>query len=288
MNYLKRAKQFRTKKCLGQNFLVCENTINLIVKKADIQSDDVVVEIGPGIGFVTEQLAQRAGEVIAIEIDENAITELKKLPFNNIKIIHQDVLKTDISIFSDKKMKVVANIPYYITSPILVHLLGEIDQPDYKIRQSVKEIILMVQYEVAQRIVATESSPNKAYGTLSVLCNYWSKPEIIAKVPANCFYPAPKVDSALLKLTVRDNPPVTPDNPKLFRQVVQAAFGVRRKTIKNALGVAGFNKEMINISLERCKIDPKRRGETFSMEEFKLLSDVLNELQKNEYQKGAK
>lgn len=276
LNYLKRAKQFKAKKRLGQNFLVDENIVNKIIETAKISPHETVLEIGPGLGFVTERLAQTAKKVVAVEIDADAIEELSQLPYENIEIINQDILKVELSDIVDEPVKIVANIPYYITSPILVHLLGEIDQLHYKNRESVKEVILMVQYEVARRITATEKSANKEYGTLSLLASYWSEPEYICKVPANCFWPAPKVDSAVVKLKIRQKPAIEVDNPSLLRKIIQAGFGKRRKTLKNALTMSGFDSNKVNIALDKAGISPSRRGETLSLEEFAKLSSYLN------------
>ena len=169
MDYLQRAKNFRTKKRLGQNFLISQDIINTIITQANITKEDTVVEIGAGAGFVTEQLVKFAKKVIAIELDEDAIKELKKINCDNLEIIHQDILKTQLSDLSKDKIKIVANIPYYITSPIIAHLLGEIDELENQNRSMIKDIILMVQYEVAQRIIASEKSPAKQYGLLSIL-----------------------------------------------------------------------------------------------------------------------
>ena len=280
MNYFQRAKQFKTKKRLGQNFLVDENIIRKIIDEAALKSGDIVIEIGAGAGFVTEKLAEIAEKVIAIELDENAIEVLREIPHKNIEIIHQDILKTDISTLVKEPVKVVANIPYYITSPIIAHLLGEIDDSDNKNRQSIEEIILMVQYEVAKRIIANEKSPSKDYGLLSILVNYWAETEFLCKVPANSFYPAPKVDSALVKLKIRQKPLIDVENPKLFRKIIKAAFGTRRKTLKNALMQGGFSQEVISKALKKANINPNRRGETLSMEEYKLLTQSIEDLLK--------
>lgn len=275
LNYLQRAKNFKTKKRLGQNFLVDENIITKIINEASVNKDDTVIEVGAGAGFVTEKLAEFAKNVIAIELDENAIEVLQKIPCDNIQIIHQDILKTNISELVKEPVKIIANIPYYITSPIIVHLLGEIDELVSKNRQSIKEIILMVQYEVAKRIIANEKSPSKDYGLLSILVNYRAETEFICKVPAKSFYPAPKVDSALLKLKIRKNPLVELANPKLFRRIIKAAFGTRRKTLKNALLQGGFSGEAISKAFEKTGISPDRRGETLSIEEFKVLTETI-------------
>ena len=277
MDYIQRARQFKTKKRLGQNFLVDSNIIQKIIDEADLSGDETVIEIGPGIGFVTEQLAEHVKKVIAIELDEQAIFQLQKLPYSNIEIINKDILQVNIGDLVDQPVKIIANIPYYITSPILVHLLGEIDQQDYENRKSVKEIIIMVQYEVAKRMIANEKSPSKDYGLLSILVNFWSVSELICKVPAKSFYPIPAVDSALIKLTIRENPIIELENPKLFRRVIQACFGKRRKNIKNALTMGGFTAESVQNALAKAGIDPVRRGETLSLEEFKAVTDVISD-----------
>ena len=161
VDYLQRAKFFRTKKRLGQNFLINPDVISDIIKFSGVTKDDVILEIGAGAGFVTEELVKYAKKVIAVELDEEAVKELQKLECDNLEIIHNDILKTDISSLADEKVKIVANIPYYITSPIIVHLLGEIDDLDNKNRNSITDIILMVQEEVARRIAAAPDSPSK-------------------------------------------------------------------------------------------------------------------------------
>ena len=205
MNYFERARKFRAKKRLGQNFLVDETAIETILDISDITKDDIVLEIGPGLGFVTEHLVQLAKKVCAVELDEDMVKEISKIPADNLEILHQDILKTDISQFG-KNIKVVANIPYYITSPILAHLLGEVDDLNNKNRNSIQQIVLMVQWEVAKRLSANEKSPSKEFGLLSILAQFWADVEIIKKIPAKSFFPAPKVDSAIVKLTVKNKP----------------------------------------------------------------------------------
>jgi len=281
LNYIQRAKQFRTKKRLGQNFLVDEKIINKIIDEAALNPGDTVIEIGAGAGFVTEKLAELAKKVIAVELDEDAIEVLQKLPYENIEIIHEDILKTDIAGLVQEPVKIIANIPYYITSPIMAHLLGEVDEPVNKNSQSIKEIILMVQYEVAKRIVANEKSPSKDYGLLSILANYRAETEFICKVPSKSFYPAPKVDSAIIKLKIRPKPLVGVENLKLFRRIIKAAFGTRRKTLKNALLQGGFSQEVILKASAKAEIDLNRRGETLSMQEYKVLTESIDYLLKS-------
>lgn len=274
MDYIQRAKKFRAKKSLGQNFLVDENAIHTIIENAQLSKDDIVLEIGAGLGFVTEQLAQKAKTVYAVEIDKDAIYELKKLPFDNIKIIEQDILKTDISeIANGNKIKIIANIPYYITSPILAHLLGEIDDENNKSRNSIKEIILMVQYEVARRICATPKSPNKEYGSLSILCNFYSDTQYIKKVSKKSFFPSPKVDSAILKITPQDEEKYKVKDKKLLRKIVTSTFQARRKTLKNALMIGGFQKDNIDKVFEKLSLEQTTRGEKLPIEDFCKIAD---------------
>ena len=248
MNYFERAKFFRTKKRLGQNFLV---------------------------GFVTEQLVKYAKKVIAIELDEEAIKELQKLNAPNLEIIHQDILKTDLFSLCDGEFKVVANIPYYITSPIIALLLGEVDDLDNKNRNKIKDIILMVQEEVANRMTADETSPNKQYGLLSILSQFWADVRVLRRVGRKCFYPAPKVNSALVKLDVRKSPRLSLSDYSHFRKTVKAAFAQRRKNIKNCLLSGGFSKESIVKAMENLGMNENTRGEKLSIEDFGRLSEEL-------------
>ena len=275
MNYFERAKYFRTKKRLGQNFLIDGEVIADIIDYANITPDDTVLEIGPGVGFVTEQLVKHAKKVIAVELDEDAIKELKKLNAPNLEIIHQDILKTDLSTLCEDKIKVVANIPYYITSPIIAHLLGEVDDLDNKNRAKITDIILMVQQEVAQRMCANENSQSKQYALLTILLQFCADVEMLRIVGRKCFYPAPKVTSALVKLTVREKPLLDLTDYSHFRKTVRAGFAQRRKNIKNCLLNGGFSKDAVLKSLSELGIDENTRGEKLSVETFGKLSERL-------------
>lgn len=275
MNYFERAKFFRTKKRLGQNFLVNGDVIQDIIEFAQILPEDTIVEIGPGVGFVTEQLVKYAKKVIVIELDEEAIKELKKLDVLNLEIIHNDVLKTDLSSLCEGEFKVVANIPYYITSPIIAHLLGEIDDLNNKNRNKIKDIILMVQEEVARRMVADETSPSKQYGLLTILSQFWADVKILRLVGRKSFYPAPKVNSALVKLDVRKEPKLKLSDYSHFRKTIKAGFAQRRKNIKNCLLNGGFPKENVISTLAKLGIDENTRGEKLSIEMFGKLSEGL-------------
>ncbi len=276
MNYFERAKKFRAKKRLGQNFLVDKSAIETILDVSDINKDDIVVEIGPGLGFVTEQLVLLAKKVYAVELDEDMVNELSKINADNLEIIHKDILKTDLSRFGNN-IKVVANIPYYITSPILAHLLGEVDDLENKNRNSISQVVLMVQYEVAKRLTANEKSPSKEFGLLSILAQFWSDVEFIKKVPSRSFFPAPKVDSAIVKLTVRKEPLLKISNYSFFRKVVKGCFATRRKNIKNSLVNVGFAKNAVEKTLKDLNIDENLRGETLSINQIGNLSEKLKE-----------
>lgn len=271
--YLLKAKSFRAKKRLGQNFLVSKDVIDAIL--SNVNADDNVLEIGPGLGFVTEELICHAKFVSAVELDIEAYDYLSEnlSGYKNLNLVNNDILKTDISsLFSENsKIKVIANIPYYITTPILVHLLGEIDEINHKTRNMIDEIVLMVQYEVAKRIVADKNSKNKEYGMLSILSNFWADTEIIKFVSKKCFYPSPKVDSALVKFKINNKPRV--DITPNLRHVIKVCFATRRKNIKNCLKNSGFKN--IDEALLKCNIDPNLRGENLSVEDFYELSKVL-------------
>jgi len=275
VDYLQRAKYFRTKKRLGQNFLINPDVISNIIEFADIHPEDTILEIGPGVGFVTEQLVKYAKKVIAVELDEEAIKELQKLEADNLEIIHADILKTDLFGLCEGKLKVVANIPYYITSPIIAHLLGEIDDLENKNRVKIEDIILMVQVEVARRIVATEKSSGKQYGLLTILSQFWADCSILRLVGRRSFYPAPKVNSALVSMKVRKEPLLKLDDYTFFRKVVKAGFSQRRKTLKNCLVSAGFDKDTINSAISKLGIDENIRGEKLSISQFGELSKLL-------------
>ena len=275
MNYYDRAKYFRTKKRLGQNFLINGEVISNIIDYAEISPEDTVIEIGPGVGFVTEQLVKHAKQVIAIELDEEAVKELQNLQAPNLTIIHKDILKTNLSALCEGKVKVVANIPYYITSPIIAHLLGEIDDLNNRNRNKITDILLMVQEEVARRMVATEKSPSKQYGLLTILSQFWADVEIKELVGRRSFYPAPKVNSALVKLTVREKPKLELSDYTHFRKTIKAAFSQRRKNIKNCLLSGGFSKENIQQAMQTLALDENTRGEKLSIEDFGRLSEAL-------------
>ncbi len=275
LNYILRAKKFRAKKSLGQNFLTDEDVIDFISNQA--KEDDEILEIGAGLGFVTERLVNKAKKVIALEIDKDAIKILKNnlSNYNNFTLVEKDILKTDIDElnFEKDKIKIIANIPYYITSPILVHLLGEIDEIYHKNRNRIEEIILMVQYEVAKRICADENSQNKEYGQLSILSQMYCDVEIIKKVSKTSFMPSPKVDSAIVRFKINEKPKV--EITRLLKRTVKAIFCARRKNIKNSLLNAGFLG--VEEALLKAGTDKNERGEKLSIEKIKDISQALSE-----------
>lgn len=275
IKYIMEKYGFRFSKSLGQNFLIDEQIIDRICDGAEIGPEDYVLEIGPGIGVMTQAMAERAHKVVAIEIDRALIPVLSETleGLDNVEVIHADVMDVDLKAliaekFDGKKPKVVANLPYYITTPIIMMLLEE--------QIPVSDIVVMIQKEVADRIAAKPST--KAYGALSVATQYYSEPSIIAKVPRTVFMPQPNVDSIVIRMEIREEPPVVLDNPTLFFKVVKAAFGQRRKTLHNALNAGGFgnSKDQTADFLRSCDIDPQRRGETLTIEEFAKLANYIN------------
>ena len=263
---------FVFKKGLGQNFLSSQSVLEDIAMASEIENEGVI-EIGPGFGVLTNQLAKRAKKVVALEIDDRLIPVLADTlgEYDNVKVINQDVLKTDMKKliddeFDGEKVSVAANLPYYITTPIITALI-EGDLP-------LKNLVVMVQKEVADRIIATPGTKN--YGAISVLCQYYTEPELVCTVGANLFIPPPKVDSAVVKMVFRNTPAVSVRDEKMFFKTVKAAFSQRRKTLLNCL-VSNFTHTKAELTelMESVGIEPTRRGETLSLEEFARLSDIL-------------
>jgi 16S rRNA (adenine1518-N6/adenine1519-N6)-dimethyltransferase len=263
---------FNFSKSLGQNFLIDGNIVRKIVNKANITRDDYVLEIGPGIGTLTEELSMNAKKVIAVELDKNLLPILDETlkSYDNIEIIHGDILKIDLEKlaeekFEDKNIKVVANLPYYVTTPIVAKLLEK--------NLNLDSIIVMVQKEVAERMVATPGS--KEYGSLSVFVNFYSNPKIILKAPKTVFMPQPKIDSSVIRLDIKKELPEV-DREQFFK-VVRASFSKRRKTIINSLSSYGFNldKEAFKKALEEAEIPQDTRAENISVEDFIKLSKIL-------------
>ncbi|MBM7704923.1 16S rRNA (adenine(1518)-N(6)/adenine(1519)-N(6))-dimethyltransferase RsmA [Metabacillus iocasae] len=268
---------FTFKKSLGQNFLIDTNILNRIVDHAELTPETGAIEIGPGIGALTEQIAKRAKKVVAFEIDQRLLPILKETmePYPHVNVIHQDVLKADVHDVISKEFEgisdlmVVANLPYYVTTPILMKLLEE--------KIPVRGMVVMLQKEVADRIAAKPGT--KEYGSLSIAIQYYTEAETVMIVPKTVFNPQPNVDSAVIRLIRRSEPAVHVVDEDFFFKVVRASFGQRRKTIlnnlTNNLPKGKENKQQIEQALSAASVDPKRRGETLSIKEFGLLSDEL-------------
>ena len=266
---------FTAQKKFGQNFLIDPRVLERIVSAAEIGEEDCVLEIGPGLGTMTQYLAERAGRVIAVEIDKNLIPILEEnlSPYGNVTLINADILKLDIGKLAEEEnggrpFKVVANLPYYITTPIIMGL--------FESRVPLKSITVMVQKEVADRMQVGPGT--KDYGALSLAVQYYAKPEIVANVPPNCFIPRPNVDSAVIRLTRYEEPPVQVEDERRMFALIRAAFNQRRKTLVNALNNApglGISKEQAKAALEKIGLPPTIRGEALTLEQFARLSREL-------------
>lgn len=266
---------FSFSKSLGQNFLIDENILYKIVRGAEITDKDRVLEIGPGVGTLTRALAQRAADVTAIEIDSTLLPILDETlgGFSNVRIIHGDILKLNLTeliqdVLQGQPFKVVANLPYYITTPIIMRFLEE--------EQPFSSITVMIQKEVAERMAAKPGT--KEYGALSAAVQFFTRPRIIGKVPASVFMPPPKVDSIVINLERRDEPAVAVGSRQDFFRVVKAVFSQRRKTLLNTLYSAklvDLDKDELKEKLQSLGIDPQRRGETLSLEELASIANNL-------------
>lgn len=266
---------FNFQKKFGQNFLIDTTVLDRIISSAEITKEDCVLEIGPGIGTMTQYLAERAGSVVAVEIDKALIPILEETlqDYDNVTVINDDILKVDINRLVEEKngghpIKVVANLPYYITTPIIMGL--------FESRVPLKSITIMVQKEVADRMQVGPGT--KDYGALSLAVQYYAKPEIVANVPPNCFIPRPNVGSAVIRLTSYEELPVQVKDEKKMFALIRASFNQRRKTLVNGLGNAGLpgiTKESAAAALAQMGLSPTVRGEALTLEQFARLSDLL-------------
>lgn len=271
---------FVFQKRFGQNFLIDTHVLERIIEASEITKDDFVLEIGPGIGTMTQYLAEAAREVTAVEIDDALIPILKDTlkEWDNVTVLHGDILKTDIRKIADEKnqgrpIKVVANLPYYITTPIIMGL--------FEGHVPVDSITVMVQKEVADRMQTGPGS--KDYGALSLAVQYYAEPKIVANVPPNCFMPRPKVGSAVIRLTRHQNPPVTTLDEKLMFRLIRASFNQRRKTLSNSLKNSQelpYSKEEVEAAITECGLPLNIRGEALTLEQFARLSDTFSKLNK--------
>ena len=267
--------QFHFQKKFGQNFLIDGNILDKIIESAQLTKEDCVLEIGPGIGTMTQYLAEKAGEVVAVEIDKNLIPILEDTlsAYSNVMILNEDILKVDINKIvqehnGGKPIKVVANLPYYITTPIIMAL--------FESHVPLCSVTIMVQKEMADRMQVGPGT--KDYGALSLAVQYYAKPEIITRVPASCFMPRPNVDSTVIRLTRYEKPPVDAEDEKYLFAVIRASFNQRRKTLANGLSNAsnlGVSRQMVEETLIEMELSPQIRGETLTLEQFAELSNRL-------------
>ena len=266
VHYICKRFDIKMSKKLGQNFLIKRGIVDEIVHAAELTPGEPVLEVGPGIGTLTQGLAQSGADVTAIELDRRLLEVLDTTlaSYDNVRIIHGDVLKLDVpSIMNHKPFKVVANLPNYITTPIIMSLLES--------KLPIERLVVMVQKEVALRMVAKPGT--KDYGALSVAVQYYTEPDIVLDVPPKSFLPAPAVTSSVIRCVLRDKPPVDVIDEKLFFRVVKAGFAQRRKTFANTMKTTGLSKDRIEELLAKANIDGQRRGETFTLQEF---ADVAN------------
>lgn len=266
VHYICKRFDIKMSKKLGQNFLIKRGIVDEIVHAAEITVGEPVLEVGPGIGTLTQGLAQSGADVTAIELDRRLLEVLDTIlaSYDNVRIIHGDVLKLDVpTIMNHKPFKVVANLPYYITTPIIMSLLES--------KLPIERLVVMVQKEVALRMVAKPGT--KDYGALSVAVQYYTEPDIVLDVPPKSFLPAPAVTSSVIRCILRDKPPVDVIDEKLFFCVVKAGFAQRRKTFSNTMKTTGLTRDRIEELLAKANIDGQRRGETFTLQEF---ADVAN------------
>ena len=270
--------EFMFQKKFGQNFLIDTHVLEKIISAAGITKNDCVLEIGPGIGTMTQYLAENAGHVVAVEIDRNLIPILKETlaDYDNVTVINEDILRVDIKALAEeynggKPIKVVANLPYYITTPIIMGL--------FESGVPIDNITVMVQKDVADRM--KEGPGSKDYGALSLAVQYYAEPEIVANVPPNCFIPRPNVGSAVIRLTRHKEMPVEVKDPALMFKIIRASFNQRRKTLQNGLGNAPelpYTKEQIAAAIAEMGLTPTIRGEALSLAQFAQLSDILGEM----------
>ena len=269
-------EKFRFKKQFGQNFISDDNLLAKIVEAAEITPEDVVIEIGPGAATLTAALAEKAAQVIAIEIDKDLfpIIERRMAGYSNFELVAGDAMKVDFDAlaakYGAKRYKVVANLPYYITTPIVMRFLEE--------GFRVSELVIMVQQEVADRFLANPGT--KAYGAITAAINYYGSVSRAFNVPRTMFTPRPEVDSSIVKIKCYENKPFEADDEKLLRRVIKAAFGQRRKTLNNALKALNLPKEELDEALKTAEIDASLRGETLSIEEFVCLSNAISKISK--------
>lgn len=269
------ARAFHTKKRLGQNFLINADVLAHLVKVLSVTSDDHVMEIGPGLGFLTAPLLGSGATVVAVELDEDCVAALNELSLPRLKVIHQDFLQCDLASILKDKTKVIGNVPYQITTPIITRLLGEIGEPSPWLK-SIESIVLTVQKELAERLVAPVGGDE--YSQISVLVQYFAKADLLFTIPPENFYPAPEVTSAVVRLIPHAEPPIKCSDHKLLRHVVSAGFQQRRKMLKNNLSFLGLEQKLIVEVFDKLNFDPQVRAERLGLEQFALLTDELKQV----------
>ena len=274
---LRQARKVRANKKLGQNFFVDADRLHMIVDALDLTENDLVIEIGPGLGFLTRLLSESGAKIKAIELDRNLVEKLTKQNLKNVEIIHGDFLDFDFSTLgdADTKLKFVGNIPYQITSPIISRIFGEIGSPRPWFNR-IERVVITMQQEVADRLVASPGS--KTYSQITLLKNYLFDAEILFTVPPECFYPVPDVNSATVLLEPLEEPPVNPKNLKLMRNLIKAGFKQRRKMLKNNLGFLKLDESEIRQLFKKTNINTHVRAEDLSLEKFAILSNNIEEM----------
>jgi 16S rRNA (adenine1518-N6/adenine1519-N6)-dimethyltransferase len=268
------ARAFHTKRRLGQNFLIDPETLEFIAHSLSATPGETVIEIGPGIGFLTKFLNECGVPVLAVELDNQCVTALNNDRMNNVSITHGDFLKYDLDTTTGA-LKIVGNVPYQITTPIIARIFGEIGQPKPWLSR-VERVVMTVQYEVAKRFVARPGDDD--YSQITLLINYFAAASILRKVPREDFYPMPDVTSAIVEFIPLKNPPISCENPRFLRQVIKAGFSQRRKMIKNNLAFLHCEEADLVKAFDQTNINPQSRAETLSLQQFAKLSDALAEI----------
>lgn len=271
------ASRFHTKKRLGQNFLIDPDALQNITDALDIADGDSVLEIGPGIGFLTRFLSAKGANLHVVELDWECCINLKDLEIPNVTVHQQDFLQFDLA-SQPSHLKIAGNVPYQITTPILCYIFGEIGAPSPWF-QNVDKVVLTVQKEVAERFVAKPGTSD--YSKITLLTNYFSEAEILHILPPDCFYPAPKVTSAVVRFTPLKQPPIECGNHKLLRQVIKAGFGQKRKMLRNNLSFLKQPLSALDKVFREMNLDPQTRAERLSLQQFARLTDLLDGLTKN-------
>ncbi len=278
---VRKAKAFGAKKHLGQHFLVDPEYLSQIADALEITPGAPVLEIGPGLGFLTQHLLSRQAEVTAVELDSQAVQELSTLDGTHLNVVHADFLRYDLGALAsryDKKLRVAGNVPYQITAPILHHLFGEIDAPSSWFNQ-LASVVLTVQAEVAERFVAKPGS--KEYSQITLLVNYFCCSTVVAQVSNDAFYPSPKVNSTVVKFQPLERPSVSCSNPRLLRRLIKLGFAERRKMLKNNLQLPPLSPEDISAVYRKLNFDPQVRAERVSLQQFAILADALDAMLKD-------